>query len=179
MDASLLSRSTYLITFLVAVVIVDVTKRRIPNWLTLSAAIVALVLNFSKTGSDGALTSSAGLLTGLAAFLPFYLARGFGAGDVKAMGAVGAFLGPQGALLAAAWTLVAGAIGALLVLIVRREYLALRSLVTRWLLRGYALYAAGQAHPLAGGPNDPTRRRFPYGLAIASGTLVSMAWRTP
>ena len=55
MDASLLSRSMYLITFLVAVAIVDVTKRRIPNWLTLSAAIVALVLNFSKTGSDGAL----------------------------------------------------------------------------------------------------------------------------
>jgi prepilin peptidase CpaA len=176
MDVCLLSRGTYLITFLVAVAIVDVTKRRIPNRLTLSAAIVGLVLNFSKTGSYGALSSSAGLLTGLAAFLPFYLARGFGAGDVKAMGAVGAFLGPQGALLAAAWTLVAGAIGAVLVLIVRREHLALRSLAARWLLRGYALYAAGQAHPLAAGPDDPTRRRFPYGLAIACGTSISMAW---
>ena len=176
MDAFFSSRGTCLLTFLVAVTVFDVTKRRIPNWLTLSAAIAGLVLAFSKTGGSGALSSSAGLLTGLATFLPFYLARGFGAGDVKAMGAVGAFLGPQGALLAAAWTLVAGAIGAVVVLMARREQRALRSLVARWLLRGYALYAAGHTHRLAERAQDPTRRRFPYGLAIACVTSISMAW---
>ena len=97
------------------------------------------------------------MLTGLAAFLPFYLAGGFGAGDVKAMAAIGAFLGPKGALFAAAWTLMIGALGALLVL-AAVAYRAARTQGTTWSLR----HAASQ--------------RFPYGVAIACGTAMSLAW---
>jgi len=177
MVAHLLGSSASLLIFLVAVTLADTATQRIPNLLTVSGAVVGLVLNFSRGGTSGVLMGGAGLLTGLAIFLPFYLARGFGAGDVKAMGAVGAFLGPTGVLLAAAWTLVAGAVGALLLLLVRREHSALRSLAGRWMWRAYAAYTTGRAEPLAVvGPGDPARRRFPYGLAIACGTVVSIAW---
>jgi prepilin peptidase CpaA len=90
--------------------------------------------------------SVAGLVVGLATFLPFYLLRGFGAGDVKAMAAVGAFLGPKGVLLAAGLTLACGALGAVLVVMA------------------------------SGGLAVARRRRFPYGLAIACGTVASLAW---
>jgi len=83
--------------------IVDLRTHRIPNALTVSAAVVGLVWSLWANGSSGALASCAGLLSGLGVLLPFYLAGGLGAGDVKAMAAIGTFLGPKGAVLAAAW----------------------------------------------------------------------------
>jgi prepilin peptidase CpaA len=152
-----LSRGTFfLLAFVAAVAIVDLRTRRIPNLLTISAAALGVVLNLSRSGGYGALASGAGLLTGLIAFLPFYLAGGFGAGDVKAMAAVGAFVGPKGALLAATWTLLVGGLGALGVLASFR-WKAART-PDGWRL--------GEAR----------RHRFPYGLAIACGTALSLGW---
>ena len=74
MVVHLFSSNSCLLVFLIAVAIVDVATRRIPNLLTVSAAVAGLILNFSQAGSYGALMGSAGLLTGLAAFMPFYLA---------------------------------------------------------------------------------------------------------
>lgn len=176
MIAYLYSSSTYLVIFLAVVALIDVTTHRIPNGLTIPAAVAGLALHLWTGGAYGITWSGAGLLTGLALFFPFYLTKGFGAGDVKAMGAVGAFLGPKGVLLAASCTVVAGAVGAILMLLARREHLALRALVARWLWRGYAAYAVGQLCPVTARADDPTRRRFPYGLAIACGTALSLAW---
>jgi prepilin peptidase CpaA len=155
-EAYLSSGTVCLLIFVAAAAIVDLRTRRIPNLLTLSAATVGVVLNVSRIGGAGAVTSGAGLLIGLAAFLPFYLAGGFGAGDVKAMAAVGAFLGPKGALLAATCTLLVGGLGALVVLAGLRWKSARRE--GGWRLR------------------DAGRYRFPYGLAIACGTTLSLGW---
>ena len=146
-----------LLLFVVAVAILDLRTRRIPNVLTICAVVVGIGLNLWRAGGSGAMSSGAGLLTGLAAFLPFYLAGGFGAGDVKAMAAIGAFLGPKGTLLAAAWTLMLGAICGLLVL-AALAYRAARAPGNGWRLR------------------HAVRQRFPYGVAIACGTAVSLAW---
>lgn len=145
-----------LLVLLAAIAIVDMRTRRIPNRLTIPSALAGLLLNVLCSGSAGGLTSAAGLLSGLAAFLPFYLAGGFGAGDVKAMAAVGAFLGPKGVLLAAAWTLGVGGLGAALVVGVLR-WQAARTRV-QWRL------------------SDARRHRFPYGLAIACGSALSLMW---
>lgn len=145
-----------LLAFLAAAAIVDLRTRRIPNLLTISAALVGLLLNVSRSGSAGAVAGGAGLLSGFAAFLPFYLAGGLGAGDVKAMAAVGAFLGPKAALLAAISTFGVGGLGALLVLAAAR-WRAARTQAA-WRLR------------------DACRQRFPYGLAIACGTALALPW---
>ncbi len=166
-----------LLAFLIAVAIIDLWKRRIPNLLTVAAAVAGIALNVWTAGGSGAVHSVAGLFAGLFAFLPFYLARGFGAGDVKAMAAIGAFLGIKGALLAAGWTLVAGAIGGLSVLIVRGSRGAIQTLVHRWTLRAYVIFATGRAPRIHAPAGDAASIRFPYGLAIACGTLVSLAWR--
>jgi prepilin peptidase CpaA len=149
-------KTVCLLAFLAAATVVDLRTRRIPNLLTISAAAVGLLLNLSRGGGTGALACGAGLLTGFAAFLPFYLAGGLGAGDVKAMAAIGAFLGPKGALMAAAWTLGVGGLGALLVLGAMRWRAAHSG--RRWQLR------------------DARRQQFPYGLAIAFGSALSLVW---
>ena len=145
-----------LLAFVAVAAVADLRTRRIPNVLTVAAALVGLVLNLWRSGAHGALASGAGALAGLAAFLPFYLAGGFGAGDVKGMGAVGAFVGVKGVVLAAIATLLVGGLGALMVLALLRFRNA-----DAQNGRGYASTA---------------QYRFPYGLAIACGTMLSLLW---
>ena len=111
-----------LLSYVTAVAVTDTLTQRIPNALTVPAAAVAVTLSIASHGVTGGLASSAGLLIGLAVFLPFYLLGGFGAGDVKALAAVGAFVGPQGVLLATICTLILGAACALIVLRHRRLF---------------------------------------------------------
>jgi prepilin peptidase CpaA len=165
-----------LIAFLVAVVVSDLRSRRIPNLLTVPAAAVGLAINFTAAGGSGALASAAGLCVGLAAFLPFFIVRGFGAGDVKAMAAVGAFLGPKGALLAALSTLIAGALCGVLFVAAIGGYPAVQSVLRRCALRVCMVFATGQAASIEPPPGDAALRRFPYGVAIACGTIASLSW---
>src|SRR5919202_3546799 len=73
----------------------DLRWRRIPNWLTLGAAILGLALNVMLAGLPGGGTALMGLGLGLALLLPFYVLRAVGAGDVKLLAGLGAVLGPQ------------------------------------------------------------------------------------
>ena len=162
--------------FLVAVAAIDTRRHRIPNALTVPAAALGLALRYAESGGPGVLHGLAGLFAGLALFFPFFLARAFGAGDVKALGAIGAFLGPQATLFAAAWILIAGAAGGLLVLARTGGLPALRALLARWSMRSAMAMADLAPIAIAPAAGDPARRRFPYGIAIACGTLLSLTW---
>jgi len=168
-----------LVTFVTAIAAMDLLTRRIPNALTVSGALLATGMHFWTSGATGALEGLAGLLAGLAAFLPFYLAGGFGAGDVKAMGAIGAILGVKGALLAAAWILISGAVAGLIVLMLHGALPSMRARMRRWAQQVHATCATGRLQlwePTAG---DIGRQRFPYGLAIACGALISVLVNQP
>ena len=102
-----------LIIFLVTAVISDFSDHRIPNAITLFAAVVGLSSHLYLGGLQGVGLSMGGLVVGMACLLPFYLLGGMGAGDVKMMGAIGAFVGPEASLFAVAVGLVAGGLGGL------------------------------------------------------------------
>lgn len=72
----------------------DIHGQRVPNWLSLSAAVLAVVLHTYLSGLSGLLFSLEGLTIGFALLIGFYAVGGMGAGDVKLLAAVGAFLGP-------------------------------------------------------------------------------------
>ena len=163
--------------FLIGVGTVDWKIHRIPNYLTVTAAASGVALNGLAVGPAGLLLSIEGLAVGLGMFLPLFVGRGFGAGDVKAMAAVGAFVGPRSAFFAVLWTLVAGLVAGLFVLARTGGLSRARELLHRWLFQVYALYAGGSFMPAPLAPQDPAARRFPYGIAIAIGTLVSVAPR--
>src|SRR4029450_2877695 len=74
--------------------ITDVRTRRIPNLLTFGAAIAALLFHVSTGGASGLITSAGGWMLGAALFFPVFALRGMGAGDVKLLAAVGAWVGP-------------------------------------------------------------------------------------
>ena len=74
--------------------IYDWRFRRIPNWLTFSMIIAGLLLQTFFYGLDGLKESVLGFLLGIfLLYIPFQMG-GVGGGDVKLLGALGAFLGP-------------------------------------------------------------------------------------
>src|SRR5206468_6742745 len=72
----------------------DLRFRRIPNWLNLSGIILGFGLNAFLFQWSGTAKAGEGMLLAVAVYLPLYVLRGMGAGDVKLMAAVGALVGP-------------------------------------------------------------------------------------
>lgn len=71
----------------------DSRSRRIPNWLTVPAALIGIGTNTALGGWEGLKLSLLGAAVGLALLLPFVLLRSLGAGDWKFAGALGTFVG--------------------------------------------------------------------------------------
>lgn len=154
----------------------DLRCHRIPNGFTLGGALMGLLLQGWSFGVAGLFSGMGGLAVGIAILLPFYALKGMGAGDVKLMGAVGAFLGPLHTVLACGLTLLAGLFLALGVLAARRGLMdALRRYATlTYLLPATRDLKLSYTPP---GPSETTAStRFPYAAAIASGSLAALWW---
>jgi len=142
----------------------DLTERRISNILTLTGVAAALAIQSMISGTTGFLNSLAGAGVGLVCFLPLYLCRGMGAGDVKLMGTAGAFLGPASALVAALLSLASGAVLALVVLVWRAIELK------------DAVVAASGASTHVSKVAQLRTQRFPYAAAIGIGVIATLWW---
>lgn len=151
-------------------VFTDLTQQRIPNRLTLSAAAAGLVLHGLQQGWGGFSASLAGILIGLLGLLPFYLAQGMRAGDLKLMAACGAFLGFH-TPLAIGFSLMVGMVLGLGVLYWRGGGNAWFS--RYWVM--FMLFAStgkwNYQPPLAG---EAAASSFPYAAAIASGAMLAL-----
>jgi prepilin peptidase CpaA len=167
--------------FVLLAVVADVRQRRIPNKLVLLGMVAAAGLHVLAMGQGvrplaGAAWWSplAGLVTGLGLLMPLYLLRATGAGDVKLMAMVGAFVGAPTVLTATLYTLVAGGVLSLLFMlgkgVAKQTVDNLRYLLTDWSLRA----SLGQAARLA--PLQNTAARLPYAVAIALGTGSALLW---
>lgn len=142
--------------------VLDVRQRRIPNLLSLGGVVAGLTLWAWQSGMSGVLYGMAGLLVGGGLFLPFYVVRGMGAGDVKLMAAVGTFLGPYHVFAAAiVVALVGGAIAASVAFRQGRLRAAMRD----------SLLVIFQQSSVKTLEHADERDAIPYGLAIAVGVL--------
>jgi len=153
--------------FLGGAVIYDLISRRIPNLYLAMGLILALILNGLTSGWLGLMSLGGGFFVGLAMLLPFYVMGGMAAGDVKLMAVVGGFVGLSDVLLAGAYSLIAGGFLGVLYLICKGHF-------GRLLMRCWAMATLHSYIPAEDG--DAARHRFPYAIAIATGTLLSLYW---
>ena len=109
-------RTAILLALLVTASISDYRTYKIPNWLTAGGILFALMYNAAVpfNRDQGLLWAFGGLMVGFLVMLPCYALRIMGAGDVKLMAMVGAFLGVTDTLHAIIYSLIAGGIAALL-----------------------------------------------------------------
>jgi prepilin peptidase CpaA len=96
-----------------AAVVWDLSSGRIPNLLTFGAALVALLVHAYMGGWTAVGMSLAGWAAGVALFFPFFALGGMGAGDVKLLGAIGAWLGTFAVVWVALFSSIAGGVMAL------------------------------------------------------------------
>ena len=107
MNINLESINHYLLLAVIVVcIIIDWRTTKIPNIVTFPAAACGVILNFMSGSWHGALMAALGwfiavALTIILGNLPIAGSKsgGIGMGDVKLLGAVGAFLGPKSALI--------------------------------------------------------------------------------
>lgn len=163
----------------------DLKQQRIPNQLVFVGAVLGVLANgllpsgfgFSGLipGALGWRDAFLGMGFGLALLLPFYWLRAMGAGDVKLMAMVGAFLGSAGTLGAVVFTFLAGGVMALAVVLWTKQVGQLLQNLKLMLLGGLVKISAGQL-PLM---NDVpvSVGKLPYAVAIAVGTLGFVTWR--
>jgi prepilin peptidase CpaA len=162
-------------TLVVALVaaITDLRARRIPNALTFGAAAAALVFALVSAGPWGAALSVGGWMTGAALFFPFFALGGMGAGDVKLLAALGAWLGPVDAVWLAIFASMAGGLLAVVVSLYH-GYLR-QALVNLWVTLMH--WRTAGPEPVAGMTLRDTRGpRLAYAIPIAIG-LICTLWR--
>lgn len=153
--------------------ITDVRMRRIPNILTFGAAGLGLLFGLATGGWSGLGWAALGWLAGAAVWLPFFVLRGVGAGDIKLLGALGVWLGPGPAIWLALWSAVAGGVFAVVVSLSRgytkQAFANVWGLLTYWRIVGV------RPHPaLTLEAADARAPRLPYALPIAAGLVVTL-----
>ena len=154
--------------------LVDLRTRRIPNVLTFGAALAALVFHIAMRGLPGASTAIGGWAVAAALFFAPFALGGMGAGDVKLVAALGAWLGPYDALWLCAYSAIAGGAIALIAAIatgyLRQALSNIRLLLMHWRVMGITpLNSITLA--TSRGPH------VAYGVAILCGTVGTLWFR--
>jgi prepilin peptidase CpaA len=152
----------------VAAIVDDVTRRKIANWIPLSAFTAGLILQIVQSGWRGVGAALLGTAAGAGVFLVFYLLGGMGGGDVKLMAGFGAVLGVKRLLEAALWTAGCGGVMAALVIAAG----AVRQI---WRSR-----SSVKADSVSGSDSRRTLKAdsIPYAPAIAAGVWLSLVPKT-
>ena len=104
---------------LVVAAVIDGLQLKVPNWITFPMVISGWIYSTAPFGWEGLGWSLVGTVVGLALLMPAYAIGGMGAGDVKLLAMVGAFLGVMAGLEVMLWTFVLAACMALIVLVWR------------------------------------------------------------
>lgn len=148
----------------------DVKTRRIPNYLTLGTALTGLIYQGVFHGLNGLLDGCLGLGLGFALLILPYLWSGMGAGDVKALAALGAWLGMRLTMHLFLYMALCGGLMGIIVLWWRGQ-------LWQTIRQGVVFLVSWVLCRPVGGPPPPAppsvpNRGLPYGVALAGGMLI-------
>ena len=161
-----------LIVMILCVLIFDLKVQRIPNYITFSGIIIGLTLYTVTSGISGLFDGILGMLAGIALLLIPFSMRGIGGGDVKLLGAIGAFKGVQFVFNTFLASAVFGGIIAVVIIIYKGKIIE----TLKWCFKSLykiilLLFTNGRRNIQSGG--FPAKGiAYPYGLAISLGTLL-------
>ena len=151
--------------------VTDLRSRRIPNVLTFGAAAAGIAFHAAVPGGESVTSALLGWLVGVAIFFVPFALGGLGGGDVKLLGAIGAWLGPAGIMWAALYAGVAGGVLAIVAAVAsgyfRKALSNIYLLLAHWRIGG--IRALPQLTlETSEGP------RLAYAIPIFAGTVVAI-----
>jgi prepilin peptidase CpaA len=149
----------------------DARYRKIPNWLSLSGLILGLGVNVVLSGWTGLGAATLGFGLAMLIYMPLYLIRGMGAGDVKLMAAVGAIVGPHDWLgIFIATALVGGVVSLAAIAIKKRTHQTLLGLAT--ILSELLQFRRPAKADACLDIRNPNALCMPHALNIAAGCIA-------
>ena len=98
----------------------DFKSRRIPNWLVLIGLVAGFGLNAALGGWSGLAAAGLGFGLALLIYVPLFILRAMGGGDVKLMAAIGCLAGPHNWFTIFILASIAGAVYAVFLLFAKR-----------------------------------------------------------
>jgi prepilin peptidase CpaA len=164
-------------TFTLTAAVTDQRSRKVPNWLTVPAFVAALVVHAAAGGLTGLGFSLLGFSTGFGLLFLLWLLGGSGGGDVKLMGALGAWLGPRLTVLvflASAVVIVLMTLGAMAYGLLARGMQTIRTQMRS----GSLSHATGAVDQDARRAERQRFRILPYAVPVALSTwlVLAAAW---
>ena len=168
-------RTGALLVLLAVAATIDWRTYRIPNVLTFGGMVLGLTLSMLDVGStpsSSLLSGIGGLLLAAGSLLPLYGFRVLGAGEVKLMAAVGAFVGHDEILPVLLFVLITAGLVSLAIVLYQR---ALPLLISNVLLVARAAaHSLFTRRPASDTPIAPIGR-LPYASCILFGTAAFLA----
>jgi prepilin peptidase CpaA len=159
--------------------VMDVWKFKVYNALTVPLLLTGLVYHAIAGGTQGFLGSLLGVLCGFAILFVVYSMGGVGAGDVKLMAAVGAWLGMPLTLYVFVASALASATYALALILlwgsVHETWIDLQVALFRIMALGHHLGSDVRLEDEMKRP-DRRRRLVPFGAMVAVGFAAILAW---
>jgi prepilin peptidase CpaA len=166
----------WLVSFvLVEAAVIDGRTLRVPNWLTYHFAIAGLVFAFWKGGTPLLAWSFAGAGVGLLSLLPLYAIGGMGAGDVKLMAGMGAWIGPWLTLWAFLSTALVGGLMGLAMMAYSGNLLG-HFVMMQTIGREIMAIRNPTELSARAAERKPRMLLLPYGIPIAVGSIIYFVW---
>ncbi len=162
---------------LVVAAAIDGWKLKVPNWITFPLVIAGVAYNVVSFGWPGLGLSLVGAGVGLALLLPAYAVGGMGAGDVKLLAGVGAWVGPMVTLYAFCVSAIFGGIIAVAMVLAgrnwRRHFRQFWAICNEFVTVG----DPGKLSAIAA-ERKSSMMLLPYGIPIALGynRLLRLEW---
>jgi prepilin peptidase CpaA len=159
--------------------VTDLWKFKVYNALTLPLLVSGLIYNTVIGGWSGLANSALGLLFGFAILLLFYSMGGMGAGDVKLMAAIGAWLGMPLTFYVFIASALAGGIYAvsLLVLTGGLEDTIINMHILWLRMKAFRRHLITDTRIEAEVKRDDRRKRLiPFATMVAIGVVATFAW---
>jgi prepilin peptidase CpaA len=160
---------------LVVAALIDGYKLKVPNWLTFPMIISGWIASTIFFGWAGLGCSLMGTAVGLGLLLPAYAIGGMGAGDVKLLAGVGAWVGVSNTFWAFAVSVVVGAIIAMAMVIYRRAWRHHQNQFLGILTEILVVRDPNQLATMAA-QRKSSMLLLPYGIPIAIGSIAYFAW---
>ena len=167
--------------FLILAAVIDGFELKVPNWLTFPMIVSGLLYSALAavwTGDPwyvGLGWSLVGLAVGLALLLPLYAIGGMGAGDVKLLAGVGAWMGASHTLYAFCVTGIMGAVLAVGMVVCRRAWKKHANQLWMILSEILIIRDPNQLSAIAA-QRKGSMLLLPYGIPIAIGSIAYFAW---
>ncbi len=155
----------------------DAKTRRVPNYLNLGCALAGLGYQLGFHGLHGLADGVLGMVLGFGLLILFYAKGGMGAGDVKAMAALGAWLGGWQTIYLFIYMAFSGVLLVILVLgwrgLLWSRSKRLWDFLVGWVLLRSAPSGGGAAAPAASHKSEVV----PYAVAMAMGMAI-VCWQS-